>query len=94
MVTIHFLKRTSIHVERGSLLMKLLLENSIPVASSCGGDGVCRKCVLTIVKGQENLAPPSELELHLIERDQLAPNQRISCQTVVNGDITVDAPYW
>lgn len=29
-------------------LMDLLLRNGIPVASSCGGDGICRKCVVTI----------------------------------------------
>ncbi len=94
MVTIHFLKRASIQVEKGSLLMKVLLENGIPVASSCNGDGVCRKCVILIVKGCENLAPPNEHEAHLIDRDQLSLNQRISCQTIVLGDITVDAAYW
>ncbi len=94
MVTIHFLNRSSIQVEKGTLLMKALLENGIPIASSCGGDGVCRKCVLKIVKGAENLPAPHELEEHLIERDSLAKDQRISCQVAVNGDITVDAPYW
>ncbi len=74
--------------------MKSLLDHGIPVASSCNGEGVCRKCVLSIVKGQENLALPNGLESHLIERDQLSANQRISCQTIVNGDITVDAGYW
>ena len=94
MVTIHFLNRPSIQVEPGTQLMKALLENGVPVASSCGGDGVCRKCVLKIVDGGENLPAPDELEAHLIERDSLSKNQRVSCQVVVNGDITVDAPYW
>ena len=94
MVTIHFLKRPSIQVKAGSSLMLALLENGVPVASSCSGKGVCRKCVLNIVKGRENLAPPNELEAHLIELDQLKTNQRISCQVIVSCDITVDAPYW
>lgn len=29
-------------------LMELLLSNNIPVASSCNGDGVCLKCILTV----------------------------------------------
>lgn len=29
-------------------LMDLLLKNGIPVASSCGGDGICKKCAVTI----------------------------------------------
>jgi ferredoxin len=28
-------------------LMELLLDNGIPVASSCNGEGVCLKCLLT-----------------------------------------------
>lgn len=28
-------------------LMELLLDNGIPVASSCNGDGACLKCILT-----------------------------------------------
>ena len=94
MVTIHFLRRPSIQVEPGSTLMQALLDHEIPVASSCGGDGVCRKCVLRIIKGGENLAPPNELEQHLIERDQLSSRERISCQAVIIGELTVDAAYW
>ena len=74
--------------------MQALLDSGVPVASSCGGDGVCRKCVLKIIKGMENLHPPSEFEAHLIERDQLPSDVRVSCQVKANGDITVDAPYW
>ena len=29
-------------------LMNFLLQNGIPVASSCGGDGICQKCVVTL----------------------------------------------
>jgi Na+-transporting NADH:ubiquinone oxidoreductase subunit NqrF len=28
-------------------LMELLLDNGIPVASSCNGEGACLKCILT-----------------------------------------------
>ncbi len=29
-------------------LMNLLLANSIPVASSCNGDGICLKCIVEV----------------------------------------------
>ncbi|MBC7714978.1 MAG: 2Fe-2S iron-sulfur cluster binding domain-containing protein [Rhizobacter sp.] len=29
-------------------LMNFLLANNIPVASSCGGDGICKKCTVTM----------------------------------------------
>ncbi len=31
-----------------STLMDLLQKNGIPVASSCGGDGICQKCAVTM----------------------------------------------
>lgn len=30
-----------------TVLMDFLLKNNIPVASSCGGEGICQKCVVT-----------------------------------------------
>lgn len=36
-------------------LMDLLLKNGIPVASSCGGDGICKKCTVTI-NGEKELS--------------------------------------
>ena len=29
-------------------LMELLINNEIPVASSCNGEGACMKCILTV----------------------------------------------
>ncbi len=84
----------SFQIEKGSNLMKSLLENGRPVASSCNGDGVCAKCRIQILSGSENLSAPNETELFLREKFQLKANERISCQTEILGDITVDATYW
>lgn len=86
--------RPTLDVPEGSNLMKVLLENQIPVASSCKGEGVCAKCRLQIIDGRENLSAKNETELHLAEVHELKMNERISCQTIVNGPITVDATYW
>ena len=74
--------------------MKALLDASIPVASSCKGDGVCAKCRIEVIEGPNHLSTPNERELFLKERHSVPKNQRISCQTLVLGDITVDASYW
>ncbi len=74
--------------------MKSLLGNSVPVASSCNGDGVCAKCRIQIVQGMENLNSPNETEMFLKEKFQLKKDQRISCQVSVHGDIEIDATYW
>jgi 2Fe-2S ferredoxin len=74
--------------------MAILLQHQVPVASSCGGEGVCAKCQIEVVSGKENLSPVTEIE-------QLAKNKfgwksqyRMSCQAYVLGDCTVTTPYW
>lgn len=100
---IHFRKaRPSIEVPVGTELMQALLDHGIPVASSCRGDGICAKCRIEIVSpaGAElteiakNLSPENDSESFLRERHGLEPSERISCQTRVLGDITVDTTYW
>lgn len=95
MSKIRFIKNNkAIEVVSDKTLMSMLLENNIPVASSCHGEGVCGKCKLNILQGAENLSLPTELELILTTKYQLTLGQRISCQTYVNGDVTIDATYW
>lgn len=78
----------------GSNLMKEVLASGHPVASSCGGDGVCGKCRLQVISGMDSLSKPTELERHLQEKYGLKKNERISCQTQVLGEVVIDASYW
>jgi 2Fe-2S ferredoxin len=93
-------QRPSIHTFSGSNLMTALVAEGIPVASSCGGDGVCGKCKIQIVDGNENLSKENETELILRERlnldslESLEKKYRFSCQCVLLGDIVIDATYW
>jgi ferredoxin, 2Fe-2S len=83
-----------VEVAPGANLMQSLLAAGVPVASSCYGDGVCGKCRLQVIAGGENLSPEGDLEKILKDRYRLGKEMRISCQTAVNGDVTVDAGYW
>lgn len=95
MPTINFVKpRASISVEVGDNLMDALLKGGMPVASSCRGDGVCAKCKITVIEGAKNLSAPNDTEKFLKGRHGLEKEQRISCQVVVQGDVTVDTSYW
>ncbi|WP_413612965.1 2Fe-2S iron-sulfur cluster-binding protein [Bdellovibrio sp. HCB-110] len=86
--------RPPIEVPPGANLMKSLLDAGLPVASSCDGDGVCAKCKIIIIEGAENLSGENETEAFLKESNNIPKELRISCQTEVFGDITVDASYW
>lgn len=86
--------RAPVDVPTETVLMTALLDAGLPVASSCDGDGVCAKCKIVIVEGREHLSPENETEAFLRDANNLAKDIRISCQTRVLGDITVDATYW
>lgn len=84
----------SITVQSGDVLMTSLQNAGIPVASSCGGDAVCAKCVLKVIEGAENLSPPTPEELFLVQKNRIPAGMRVSCQARVLGDVTVDVRYW
>ena len=75
-------------------LYKFLRENKVPVASSCKGEGICGKCVISVTDGMENLSTPSELELKLQEKYRLRKEQRVSCQCQCSGDVELATTYW
>lgn len=75
-------------------LMKSLLAAGLPVASSCGGDGICGKCRLQVVSHPENLTPPTEIEMKRMRELHLAHQERLSCQAMVIGDIAIESSYW
>lgn len=74
--------------------MRALLDHNMPVASSCLGDGICGRCKLVVVDGMAHLSAQGTLEEILRERLRIPRDSRISCQTQVLGDVTLDASYW
>jgi len=95
MPVIEFVKnRPALTVPRGANLMNVLLDNGIPVASSCHGQGVCTKCRVKIIAGIEHLSPEGEFEKSVRTRLRIPADMRISCQTTVHGDILIDTAYW
>lgn len=84
-------KKLSFEVESSSNLMNALLQNGVPVASSCNGDGICSKCKVKIT----GLINQTEaLELETLKRNKCEPDERLSCQVLVTSDLTVTAKYW
>lgn len=95
MPKISFVKsRKPIDVPAGANLMSALLAAGIPVGSSCGGEGVCTKCLVKIVQGTASLSPKNEREKTLRTQHSIPEEMRVSCQAQVLGDITVDTDYW
>lgn len=81
-------------MNEGANLREALIDNQVPVASSCSGEAVCGKCFIKILSGSESLSTPTTEELKLALKNNLSQDSRISCITFVNGNITIDTPYW
>lgn len=78
----------------GANLFEILNEHGVPVASSCGGEGVCIRCMVKVIEGKENLSPQEDLETDMKEIHDVTGPFRMSCQTRVMGDIVIDTDYW
>jgi 2Fe-2S ferredoxin len=81
-------------VKEGKNLMQSLVDEGLPVGSSCGGAGVCTKCLIKVIAGDDHLSRPNDIEKKLVKREKIDSTYRVSCQVEVYGDITVTADYW
>lgn len=81
-------------VAEGENLMQALLVHNVPVASSCHGDGICGKCVVTVQEGLNDLPTASEAEKKLLDKLNLSQNKRLSCQCKVLGNLKLKTGYW
>ncbi len=73
--------------------MKNLLNLGVPVASSCGGDGICGRCKME-VSSNSTLPLKTELEQKTLDKNKANPKERLSCQLYVSHDVEVKTTYW
>ena len=94
--TIRFLpSERQVEIEAGDrTLLDATLAAGLPIASACGSEGACARCGLEIVEGGEGLAPETERERRIKERNRIDPRHRLACRVRPEGDLTVRASYW
>ena len=76
----------SVKTERGSTLLQVIQRAGIPLASICGGRGVCGKCRVVVDGGVENLDHLSTAELRLLSPRDIEKRVRLACQARIIGD--------
>lgn len=74
----------------------------VDVDSVCGGRALCGRCQVELSEGDfakhnvqslaEHLSPFSEAEQGYAERKGLKPGRRLSCSTLLQGDVVIDVP--
>ncbi len=80
----------TVEIEEGKNLLVALRESDVYVKSSCGGHATCTDCIIKIVSGEDNLTPPPFEELKLLGNVFHITKERLACQTMILGDVTID----
>ena len=93
--TIRFLpSEREVRVAAGTTLLEAARQAELPVASACGADGICGRCGLQILEGEETLPPESEREQKIKAANRIDPTLRLACRIKLASDLVVTAPYW
>jgi ferredoxin len=86
--------RKSVRVPAGTSLLEAARRAGLPIASSCGADGVCGRCGLAILSGPTSTGVESERDREIKRRNRIDADLRLACRIAVSADLTVTAPYW
>ncbi len=79
-----------IEAESQRPLLDQLKKQGIILNSSCGGHGSCGDCKVKIIKGYDNLTPPTYEEIKLLGNIFHLTQERLACQIKVLGDVEID----
>ena len=81
-----------VEVQDGASLFDAVVAADLPIASSCGADGMCGKCGLRLLSG--SLPSPSSREQRVAKANRIEPGMRLSCMVSAHEDLVVTADYW
>ena len=82
-----------VETEEEKSILDLALDHRIDMEHNCGGNCACATCHIFVKEGMEFLSEMSEEEEdQLEEADDLTPNSRLACQSIVKGDVVVEIP--
>ena len=86
----------------GTPLLQAARALGVDVDSVCGGRGICGRCQVLIAEGEfakhgvrsgaHSVTALSEAEMRYARRQKLPEGHRLSCSTLVQGDVVVDVP--
>ncbi len=71
-------------------LLNQLKKAGKKIKSSCGGCATCTDCMIIVKSGELNLTPQTFEELRLLGNVFHITKERLSCQTKLTGDVTLD----
>ena len=86
----------------GTPLLQAARSLGVDIDSVCGGRAICGRCQVLVMEGEfakhgvlssaTHLSPTGEAEAGYARRRTLASGHRLSCQSLIQGDLVVDVP--
>ncbi len=73
-------------------ILNIIQESGIDWMHACGGKGRCTTCKARVLLGIEHLGDRSKFEEKLINLNVLAADERLCCQCILKGDVTIEVP--
>ncbi len=79
-----------IELNEETSILQALRDQNIYIKSSCGANGSCSDCIVKVALGEDNVTEPTFDEMQLLGNVFHITKERLSCQTKITGDITID----
>ncbi|MFA7350534.1 MAG: 2Fe-2S iron-sulfur cluster-binding protein [Methylotenera sp.] len=79
---------TTISVPRGTRIVEVAEKVGASIPFGCK-ENDCGDCMVEVLEGASNLSMPSALETELLKQKFGKPNNRLACQAMVLGDVTI-----
>jgi 2Fe-2S ferredoxin len=70
-------------------LLDSIHRNHIDWMHACGGKGRCTSCKVEVIEGLHNFPEESKAEVKYRNQNRLNSNQRLTCQSQIEGDVVV-----
>jgi 2Fe-2S ferredoxin len=83
-----------LRVRAGTTLLEAARRAGLPMASSCGADGICGRCGVRVLAGADALSAEAANEIEVKRRNRIDPELRLACRAGVHGPVAVTASYW
>ncbi len=74
----------------GETIFQVALRAGVPVSTACVGRGTCGLCRVRVRMGEENLSPFNDVERRHLGNVYFITKERLSCQTQVLADASVE----
>jgi len=86
----------------GTPILQAARNLGVDIDSVCGGRGICGRCQVEVSEGEfaklgvtsklDHLTPFGSVEQRYADRRGLKPGRRLSCSTLLQGDVVIDVP--